>query len=378
MLEMESRNSPARRIDNIWFHPARMHLKMKRFTSIRFSALILAFALPLQGAEPDGAGIEFYEKKVRPILVEHCYSCHSATAAKIKGGLRVDAREALFEGGESGKVLIAGHPEKSKFIEAVTYKNVELQMPKSGKLPDTVIVDLTAWVKMGAPMPPDSQATSVGKAAFDLEKRKRTHWAWKPILAPRVPVVENAEWPLTSIDRFILAQLESKKIAPAKPAEPRTLLRRIYFDLIGLPPTPEQIKEFVEAYAIEPRRTLERTVDRLLEAPRFGERWARHWLDLVRYGESRGHEFDPTLPNAWQYRDYVIRALNNEVPYNQFVIEQVAGDCLKTPRRKTARGTPTIQKKMSWLFHPGAAYAGPAQRNVVSPSPCDHQLRPLL
>jgi len=295
-------------------------------------ALVPIIAAPLRAEEPDGPGAEFFEKKVRPILAEHCWSCHSANAVKLKGGLRADSREGLLAGGDNGSALVPGHPEKSRFIEAITYKNVELQMPKQGKLPDAVIADLTAWVKMGAPWPGKAANVAVTKEDFDLQKRKREHWAWKPIANPQPPRVKDGAWPLADLDRFILDRLEAKGIAAAKPAEAHVLLRRIYFDLVGLPPPIEEVAAFEKEFAANPQTALGRLVDRLLASPQFGERWARHWLDLVRYGESRGHEFDPNIPNAWHYRDYVIRALNTDVPYNQFVTEHVAGDLMPQPR----------------------------------------------
>ena len=256
----------------------------------------------------DPAGVEFFENKIRPVLVEHCYSCHSAKAKKIRGGFRLDSRAKLLEGGDLGGDVTPGDPGKSLLIEAVCYKNTELQMPKDGKLPDAVVADLTAWVKMGAPWGKDDGpvASVPVKPAFDLQQRKHDHWAWRPIRATEPPAVKDAAWPRGPVDRFILARLEAKGLAPAPPADKRTLLRRLTFDLIGLPPTPEEVEAFVKD---ESPDAYEKVVDRLLASPQFGERWARHWLDLVRYGESRGHEFDYTLPDAYQYRDYVIRAL---------------------------------------------------------------------
>lgn len=298
-------------------------------------ALVAAFLCSrshVRASEPTAEQIEFFEKKVRPVLVEQCGNCHSADAPKLKGGLRVDSRAALLAGGENGPAIVPGRPEKSRLIEAIGYKNVDLQMPPKAKLPDAAIADLTAWVKMGAPWPGMPEATVAGKQAFDIDKRKASHWAWKPIQAPRMPSVKDASWPLAPTDRFLLARLEEKGIAPAKPAAPSALLRRLYFDLIGLPPAPGEIAAFTKDYAINPQTAVETVVDRLLASPQFGECWARHWLDLVRYAESRGHEFEPNIPNAWQYRDYVIRAFNADVPYNRFVMEHVAGDLLPEPR----------------------------------------------
>jgi Protein of unknown function (DUF1553)/Protein of unknown function (DUF1549)/Planctomycete cytochrome C len=278
---------------------------------------------------------EFFEKKVRPVLVQHCYECHSATAKKLKGGLLLDSRAGMLQGGDNGPALVPGEPDKSRLIEAVRYMNVDLRMPRNGKLPDAVIADLTAWVKMGAPWPDEKAVKKNTYSTFDLAKRKATHWSWQPIRVPDVPKVKDDAWARSDIDRFLLAKLEAKGLKPATDADPRTLIRRLYFDIIGLPPTGAEVENFVKAWdAAGAKRgaVVEDAVDQLLASPRFGERWARHWLDLVRYAESRGHEFDYTIPNAYHYRDYVIRALNSDVAYNQFVTEHIAGDLLKNPR----------------------------------------------
>jgi cytochrome c553 len=311
---------------------------MKLNRSMRYLSAFLFLATPLRAAEPSAEQAEFFEKKIRPVLVEQCYSCHSASAAKLKGGLRLDSRDALLTGGDSGPALVAGQPDKSKLIEAVTYKNVDLQMPPKAKLPDTAIADLTNWVRMEAPWPGKAEPKAAVNGSFNIVARQASHWAWKPIENKLPPAVNDANWPVSSIDRFILAKLEEKGITPARAAEPRVLLRRVYFDLIGLPPTPEQVVEFERAFAAKPQAALEAAVDQLLASSHFGERWARHWLDLVRYGESRGHEFDPNIPNAWQYRDYVIRAINADVPYDQFTTEHIAGDLLPQPRLHSTKG----------------------------------------
>jgi hypothetical protein len=275
-------------------------------------------------------GEEFFERKIRPILVNHCYSCHSTKAKKLRGKLYLDSRAGLLKGGESGPAIISGKPDQSRLIEAVRYTNVDLQMPLRGKLPDAAIADLAAWVKMGAPWPDKGGSDApTGKEAFNLAKRKKEHWAWKPIGMPAIPQVKDGDWPLGPIDRFLLAGLERKGLAPAKPADKATLLRRLSYDLIGLPPRPQEIEAFLDDRSAT---AVEKVVDRLLASPRFGERWGRHWLDLVRYGETRGHEFDPLIPNAYQYRDYVIRALNADVHYDRLVLEHLAGDLLPKPR----------------------------------------------
>jgi cytochrome c553 len=283
-----------------------------------------------QAADATPEGIEFFEKKVRPVLVAHCYPCHSADAKKLRGHLLLDNRAGLLKGGESGPVVVPGQPEDSRLIKAVGYQDDVLRMPPRGKLADEHIADLTAWVKMGAPWPDTAGSRTVSaKAAFDLQERRK-HWCFQPVQNHAPPAVKRADWLRSPIDSFVLAQLESKGLAPALPADKRTLLRRVTYDLIGLPPAPAEIDAFL---ADDSPDAFEKVVDRLLASPQYGERWGRHWLDLVRFAETAGHEFDMEMPEAYQYRDYVIRALNADVPYDRFVIEHVAGDLLAEPRR---------------------------------------------
>jgi hypothetical protein len=278
---------------------------------------------------------EFFESRIRPALVEHCLKCHGSDPQKVKGGLRVDSRAALLRGGDSGPALVPGDPVKSRLIEALTYKNVDLQMPPKGRLPDMIVADLTSWVKQGAPWPDDRTTATTNRSEFDLQRRKAEHWAWRPVRRPQVPAVRDPSWPAEPVDCFVLAKLEEKGLAPAGPADRRTLLRRLCFDLTGLPPAPEESDRFAADRAAD---AYAKVVDRLLASPAFGERWARHWLDLVRYADTRGHEYDHAIPNAWQYRDYVVRAINADVPYDQFVREHVAGDLLGTPRKHPSEG----------------------------------------
>jgi hypothetical protein len=315
--------------------PARRDMPHDRLLPRFFLSFTLALCVPASSLRADES--EFVETKVRPVLVQHCYGCHSGRAKKLRGGLRMDSREAMLTGGDSGPALIPRQPDKSRLIEAVTYKNVELQMPPRGKLPEAAIADLITWVKMGAPWPkqPAPAGTGSTQSAFDLNERKRTHWAWRPIHPHNPPNVRNQNWSRDPLDRLILAKLEDKGLAPATPADRRTLLRRLYFDLIGLPPSPEETEAFLHDASLD---AVEKVVDRLLSSPHFGERWGRHWLDLMRYAEARGHEFDYNIPNAYQYRDYVIRALNADVPYNQFVLEHLAGDLLPKPRLNPQQG----------------------------------------
>ena len=279
--------------------------------------ILVVTALSATLARADDTGPQFFESKIRPLLADQCFSCHSAHAKKLKADLYLDSRDGLLKGGESGPAIVPGSPETSRLIEAINYKNVDLQMPPKDKLTDAQIADLTAWVKMGAPWGQSTNATPVAKAnVFDLLKRKAAHWAWQPVRPQSPPTVRETSWPKSPIDNFILAKLESAGLPHAPPADKRTLLRRVYFDLIGLAPSPEDLDAFLHDTS---PTAYEKVVDRLLASPRFGERWGRHWLDLVRYSETMGHEFDYTIDNAFRYRDYVIRSLNEDVPYNQFV-----------------------------------------------------------
>ncbi|MBX9680670.1 MAG: DUF1553 domain-containing protein [Gemmataceae bacterium] len=267
--------------------------------------------------------IDFFEKKIRPVLVEHCYSCHSPEG-KIRGGLRVDSRAALLEGGETRAAIVPGDPAKSLLLEALRSVG-DLKMPPKQKLPDAVIADFERWIKQGA-VDPRTPVAAKGKekSKSPTVEEGRGFWAFQPVKRPEVP---KAHWAKNDLDAFILAQLEKKKLKPAPDAEPRVLIRRLYFDLIGLPPTPEEIDAFEKAAAKNQEEAIEAVVDRLLASPRFGERMGRRWLDVARYAESltlRGF----VLKEAWRYRDYVIDTFNKDVPLDRFVREQLAGDLM--------------------------------------------------
>ncbi|MEM8945102.1 MAG: PSD1 and planctomycete cytochrome C domain-containing protein [Planctomycetota bacterium] len=271
---------------------------------------------------------DFFERQIRPLLAEHCYSCHSNQAKELKAGLLVDSRKSLLVGGDSGEAVVPGDPDGSLLIEAVRYESYE--MPPKGKLSEREISALVRWIEMGAPWPAEAAATgNAATEAFDLQKRRAEHWVWQQIRAPSLPDVQDSRWPISEIDHFILDRLKESDLEPAPSADRRALVRRMYFDLIGLPPTAEQVAKFLSDKA---PHAIDRVVDELLASKHFGERWGRHWLDLVRYAESRGHEFDNDAPNAYQYRDYVIRALNADVPYDQLVREHIAGDLIEPPR----------------------------------------------
>ncbi len=275
------------------------------------------------------ADSEFFESKVRPIFANNCYKCHSDQAPKLKGGLSVEFREPMLKGGDTGPAIVPGHPDKSLLIEAIRYVNPDLQMPPKGKkLSDDEIAALVEWVKRGAP---DSRSAAAQATA---RKTATQHWAFQPIKKQITPTVKNANWCQTPVDNFIVAKLEEKNLAPAAMADKRTLLRRATFDLTGLPPTQQEVDDFMfddapKAYA--------KVIDRLLASPAYGERWGRYWLDVARYsdtkGEVRRQRESPLSPYAYTYRDYVIRAFNEDKPYNQFIVEQIAADKLNLNNR---------------------------------------------
>jgi hypothetical protein len=279
--------------------------------------------------------LAFFEKSIRPVLVKECYSCHATTATKIRGGLTLDTRDSIRKGGDTGPAIVPGDLKQSLLVQAIKHTRDELKMPPNKKLADEVIADFEKWITMGAPDPRDVP-TKVTKYEIDVEKG-RTFWAFQPPKKPVPPVVKNAAWPGCDIDRFLLAGLEAKGLQPVADADPRTLVRRLYFDLTGLPPAPEEVEAFVEGYAAAPQKALEVVADRLLASPHYGERWGRHWLDVARYAESSGRAANFAYPHAWRYRDYVIAAFNKDTPYDQFVREQLAGDLLpaKDDKQKT-------------------------------------------
>jgi len=291
------------------------------------SALVFVSEL-VRAEEPapvDPAKVEFFEKKIRPMLANHCYHCHSADT-KPAGNLRVDDKNGLLSGGNSGPAVVPGHPEKSVLLKRVTDKNEKKRMPAEGKfLDEEQIADLTKWIQDGAAWPALRVPASIGKSKPEYEKLKATHWAFQPLKTPTVPKPADANWARDDIDRFILAKLDANKLKPVGDADKLTLIRRVTFDLTGLPPTPEAIDAFVKD---ETPKAFEVVVDRLLASPQFGERWGRHWLDVARYGESTGPSRNIPYPHAWRYRDYVIDSVNADVPFDRFIREQIAGDLL--------------------------------------------------
>ena len=278
---------------------------------------------------PGSPGVRFFESKVRPVLVKHCYECHSSEADLAEGGLRLDSRAAIRRGGEGGPAVIPRRPAASLLLTAISHTDDDLIMPPEGdKLSDAVIADFEQWIRMGAPDPrkddsPDTTETWSGAdSAAD-------HWAWKTASVVDPPDVENTLWPRDTVDRFILKSLEQNNLAPSADASPAVLIRRLHFDLIGLPPSPERVAEFVSLCASDGIDVaLAGATDELLSSEQFGERWGRHWLDVARYAESTGKESNISFPYAWRYRDYVIDSINADIPYDRFLTEQIAGDQL--------------------------------------------------
>jgi hypothetical protein len=284
----------------------------------------LAWSLGTGPAPAAEKPAQFFESEVLPILKANCFSCHG-DGKKVKGGLHLSSRAALLTGGNSGPSVTLDKPEQSLLLQAVNY--VEPKMPPKGKLPQAQINVLTRWIKMGIPW--SSAGASVsgkrhGPPPVDAQAKR--FWSFRPVTRPPLPAVRNSDWVRSPIDAFVLAKLEAAGLEPAPPADKRTLLRRVTYDLIGLPPSPEEVEAF---QADDSSAAYEHVVDRLLASPHYGEQWARHWLDLVRYGESNSFERDGAKPNVWRYRDYVIRAFNEDKPYDQFIREQLAGDELE-------------------------------------------------
>ena len=309
-------------------------------TMLRWLALAWLVSVAASAAEADG--VAFFESRIRPVLVMHCYECHSAE--KTKGGLRLDYRGGFEKGGKSGELVNASAPDKSLLLKVIRHENAGMKMPKGAdKLADGVIADLTRWLSMGLPglseNPPSAQAAATEEWQAKLARR-RAHWAWQPVQKPTVPTLMGSDHSPHPVDRFLLARMREKGLEPAAPAAPAALLRRLKFALVGLPPTEGEMESFAgdvssSADPIVSPSAIEALIDRLLQSPQFGEHWAAYWLDLMRFGETGGYVRDYPIPQAWRYRDYVIRAFNADVPYDRFVQEHVAGDLLP-PRLNAA------------------------------------------
>lgn len=266
-------------------------------------------------------GHEFFENKIRPVLVAKCYSCHSQKSKIVRGGLLLDSRANVIKGGDSGPSVVPGKIKESILIDSLKYEASE--MPPEGKLPESVIKDFEKWVEMGLPDPRDGKAVAV-HSKINIEEGKK-FWSFQPVKKHLPPKVNHQAWPKNGIDNFILSKIEEKKLSPSEDAEKRVLIRRLYFDLIGLPPTPKQIDAVMGDSSDE---AIEKLVDELLASPRFGEHWGRHWLDIARYSQSTGGGRSLLFKTAWRYRNYVIDSFNKDKPYNEFIREQIAGDLI--------------------------------------------------
>lgn len=306
---------------------------------LRWSSLLLFFTLTLQGAtaaaeDLTAAGREFFEKQVRPILVQRCYECHAGD--ENNGGLKLDSRATVMRGGDSGAVLVSGNPDKSRLIEAVRYQNRDLLMPPQNRLPKSEVAVLEQWVRLGAPDTRVAKPTESPKPVGMTIADGRKFWSFQPVIQPRVPETKLSDRVQTPIDAFILAALEEQGLEPAPPADKRTLIRRATFDLTGLPPTPEEINAFLADQSVD---AFPKVIERLLASPQYGVRWGRHWLDVARYADSNGLDENLAFGNAWRYRDYVVESFNRDKPFNQFLVEQLAGDLLPQANRETKTAT---------------------------------------
>lgn len=297
-----------------------------------FTGLLIIGANCAAAEKLNKAHLAFFENKIRPVLVEHCYKCHSGKAKKIGGQLYLDSAAAIAKGGVSGKIIVPGNSEKSLLIQSLKYHGTE--MPPDEPLSENIVNDFVTWVNQGAP---DPRTESAPKAL--AKSVASDHWSLQQVKNPKLPAVRSSDWGSDPLDRFVLARMESQGVAPTRDASAKALVRRLYYDLTGLPPSCRDVESFVTAYQERGQGAVTELVDALLAAPQFGERWGRHWLDVARYGESNGNDGlsrNATFPHAWRYRDYVIAALNADVPYDRFVTEQIAGDLLpaETPEER--------------------------------------------
>jgi hypothetical protein len=326
---------------------ARNGRRPRRFIVAVATWVYFAISISLaQSAESDEQ--EFYRDKIEPRLQSHCYTCHSSRSNPIQAGLNLDSRAGLFRGGDSGPAVVRGKSTASLLIQAIRHEG-GLAMPlKQPKLPENVIADFAAWIEM---LPASSADAEAHAESFPGLNQGRKHWAFQPVKHPNPPTVNNVSWAGSPVDAFILAKLVDKQWTPNRPADRKDWIRRITFDLIGLPPTPDEIREFVT----EPAPDVDcRLVDRLMSDPRYGERASVQWLDVVRFAETEGYEYDRHIPDAWRYRDYVIRSLNDDKPFDRFLTEQLAGDEIEPDN-------PDCQ--VASIFH----RLGPVRRNAGNP-----------
>jgi hypothetical protein len=317
----------------------------RRSTKLSADALAVGIALALgiamnATAAPTPEQTEFFERKIRPVLVAECYECHAGK--KAKGGLKLDWRGAVEKGGDTGSAIVPGDAARSLLIQTIRHEDADLKMPKNGaKLDDDVIADFVAWVNMGAPDPRDQPPAEqlAGASTWDATLAlRKAWWSFQPRRQPALPNPSDATWSDHPVDRFLLAKMESRGLQPAPDANPRAIIRRLSFALTGLPPRPDEIETFVRESIRNPQSAIRNSTDRLLGSPQFGECWARHWMDLMRYAETHGSEGDPEIREAWRYRDYLIRAFNSDVPWDRLIREHLAGDLLPNPRWNAAEG----------------------------------------
>ena len=299
--------------------------------TLKLTPLLLLVVILFAGSASadDDEGVRFFESRIRPLLVKHCYKCHGEK--KQESDLRVDSLEGLLNGGVTAPAVVPGKPDESLLIHATSYEDEELQMPPDGRLDQGELNNLTEWVRRGAPHPEAGSTPLPRRGEIDWESARR-FWAFQPLARQQPPKVKNQRWPASSIDYFVLHQLEKRGLKPAPPADPRTLIRRATLDLTGLPPRPEEVESFVADHSLA---AYERLIDRLLSSPQYGERWGRHWLDVARYADSNGLDENIAHGNAWRYRDYVIAAFNHDKPYDRFLYEQLAGDLIETSDHAT-------------------------------------------
>jgi hypothetical protein len=290
--------------------------------------LTLVVATPSQAEQLSPDELKFFETKIRPVLIKECYGCHSNESGNVRGGLRLDTKELMHIGGGTGPAVVPGDLEESWLYNAITYQDYE--MPPKRKLPQNVIDDFRKWIEIGAPDPRVTKTAEIKSSitADDIRQAKASFWAYQKPEEQDLPSVENTAWARTAIDQFILAELEDAGLQPTQDSKAWKVLRRLHFDLVGLPPSPRLIEHFQDAWRKDPDLAIATEVDRLLATQQFGERWGRNWLDVVRYAESSGREVNMTYPHAWRYRDYVIDSFNDDKPFDQFVQEQIAGDLL--------------------------------------------------
>jgi hypothetical protein len=296
---------------------------------LALSVILAVLPTSLLAIEPTAADVSFFENKIRPVLVKHCYECHSTKSKEVGGKLLLDSHDALRRGGESGPALVVGRPDDSLIVQALRYESVE--MPPEAPLPPQVVADFAEWIRRGAADPRVPKAAKGASDKVSDAAATAELWSLRPVQDPSPPDVADKSWVRDPLDRFVLARIEAAQLRPTHDSDPRTLVRRLYFDLIGLPPAFEEVESFAADYRRDAERAISACVDRLLAAPQFGEHWGRYWLDVARYGESNGNDGlsrNPTFPHAWRYRDYVIAALNDDVPYDRFITEQIAGDLL--------------------------------------------------